>query len=290
LLQRFIGSNSQPEWTPDGRYFAYVSQRGSKPTNGVARVVGIRDTKTGEERELRPKLLYFVTLSWSPAGDALVTSGTDIKGKDGVFRIDAQTGEVTLIAESTVNGYPRWSPDGSSVFYRKGAQGQFADFALVEHRLASGAERELARGEIGVFSVSPDGRSIVAPFGGLAGASAQTIVEINVDTGQMRELFRAGQSERIPPYIAPRWLPDGTAVLVRKRSPNEIWLVPKSGAAPRRLDLDVHDWSFGAIGQFSVHPDGKRIAFLSGNLSNEVMALKRFLSAPSLSRPAGQPR
>jgi Tol biopolymer transport system component len=116
------------------------------------------------------------------------------------------------------------------------------------------------------------------------GAAAQSVVEIRVDTGEMRDLLRATPSERIPPYVAPRWTPDGKAVIVRKRLPNEIWLVPATGGEPRKLDLDVKDWSFGPIGQFSIHPDGRRIAFLSGTTSNEVMVLENFLPSLSTSR------
>ena len=279
LLQRFIGTNSQPEWTPDGKLLAYVSHRGFNISNTVGRIIGIRDMSTGEERELRPKLLYFITLSWSPDGDALVTSGTDIKGRDGVFRIDARTGAVSLIVEDTMNAYPRWSADGKSIVYRKGIRGQFTDFALVERALASGVERIITRGEFGVFSLSPDGRSLVVPRGGVSGASAQAVVQIDVKTGETHDLLRAGPSERIPPYVAPRWTPDGKAVLVRKRSPNEIWLVPTTGGQPRKVNLDVHDWAFGAIGQFSIHPDGRRITFLAGTSSNEVMVLENFLPA-----------
>jgi Tol biopolymer transport system component len=281
LLHRFVGTNSQPEWTPDGRFFAWVSQRGFNITNNVGRIIGVRDTSNGEEWEVRPKLLYFHSLSWSPSADALVTSGIDVKGREGVFKVDARTGDVSLIVEDTRNAYPRWSPDGRSIFYRKATRHQQdTDFTLVERALASGAERTITRGELGVFSVAPDGRFIAAPVGGILGSAARAIVEIRVDTGEQRDLLRAGPSERIPPYVAPRWTRDGKALLVRKRTPNEIWLVPTSGPQPRKLEIDVHDWAFGPIGQFSIHPDGQSIAFLSGTRTNEVMVLENFL--PSL--------
>ena len=205
-----------------------------------------------------------------------VTAGTDLKGRSGVFRIDAKTAAVSLVAEDTDDAYPKWSPDGKHVFYRKGAQQQFTDFSIVERDLSSGAERTVASGELGVFSVSPDGRSIAAPVGGILGAAAPVVREIRVDNGAMRDLLRAGPSERFPPYIAPQWTPDGRAVIVRKRAPNELWFVPMAGE-PRKLDVDVREWSFGAVGQMSIHPDGRQVAFLSGTLSSEVMVLENFL-------------
>lgn len=288
IVQRYVGTNSQPDWTADGKLLAFVSQRAVNLMNNVGRIVCVRDMTTGEERELRPKLLYFGPLSWSPSGDAILTSGTDIRGRNGVFRIDARTGEATVVVEGARNAYPRYSPDGKAVIYRRVEAGNFADIALVERALTSGAERVISRGEFGVFSVSPDGRSLAVSIGGLASAAAQSVVEIRLDSGETRDLLRAGPSERIPPYVAPRWTPDGKAVIVRKRSPNEIWFVPTGGGQPRRLDLDVRDWAFGPIGQFAIHPDGQRIAFLSGALSNEVMVLENFLPAQSTAVPAAK--
>lgn len=284
LLRRFVGTNSQPEWSADGRYLAYISQRGFNISNNVGRIIGIHDVNTGEDRELRPKLLYFGALSWSPAGDALMTSGIDIKGREGVFRIDGRTGDMSLVVEVKSDAFPRWSADGRHVYYRKGERAQYSDFALVDRDLATGGERTIARGGFGVFAVSPDGRYIAAPLDGLQGAAAKAVVEIRVDTGEMRDLLRAAPGERIPPYAAPRWTPEGSAIILRKRSPNEMWLVPTAGGPPRKLDVDVHDWAFGTIGQISIHPDGRRVAFLSGNWSNEVMVLENFLPASGSSR------
>jgi len=280
-IQKFVGTNLMPDWSSDGRYLAYVSQRGFNPTNNTGRMIGVRDMTTGEERELHPKLLYFGPVSWSPDGTALLTSGTDVRGRTGVFMIDVRTAEVGLVAETILGSQPQWSPDGMRVFYRTGAPAQSSDFNIIERDLASGAERLVMSGSFGVFSISPDGRSIVVPLGDIAAGSIDRVVQISVNSGEMRELLRVDSTERIASFIAPRWTPDGRAVLVRKRSPNELWLVPTTGAPPRKLDVDVRDWSLGGVGQISLHPDGRRIAFLSGTLSNEVMVLENFLPGMS---------
>jgi hypothetical protein len=49
--------------------------------------------------------------------------------------------------------------------------------------------------------------------------------------------------------------------------------------------VDVRNWTFGGVAQFSLHPDGRRIAFLSGSLSNEVMVLENFLPRATPARP-----
>ena len=279
-IRRFVGTNIMPEWSSDGRHLAYVSQRGFDPTNNNGRIIGIHDITTGEERELRPRLLYLGPLAWSPDGATLLTAGTDVKGRSGVFSVDARTGDVSLLVAGTVGAYPQWSPDGKRVFYRSLEQTPSTpstDSNLVEREIASGAERTIVSGRFAVFSVSPDGRSIALTLGANQGPGA--IVQVRVDTGEMQDLLRASGAERLAPYVAPQWTPDGRAVLVHKRTPNELWLVPTTGSPARKLDLDVREWSFGPVGQFSVHPDGRRIAFLSGNISNEVMVLENFLPA-----------
>jgi Tol biopolymer transport system component len=280
-IQQFVGTNVMPDWSPDGRHLAYVSQRSGLRNSG--RIIGIRDMRTGDERALRPALSYFGPIDWAPDGDLFVTAGTDLKGRSGVFTIDARTARSSLIVDTSINAYPKWSSDGRRMFYRKTGQQRYTDVSIVERDLVSGTERTVARGAFGAFSVSPDGTSIAAPMGGIATASARVLAGIRVDTGEVRELMRVGPSERFPPYVAPQWTPDGRAVLVRKRSPNELWLVPLGGT-PRKLDVDVREWSFGAVGQMSVHPDGRQVAFLTGRLSSEVMVLENFLPPVSSTR------
>ena len=100
LIQRFVGTNAMPDWSNDGEHLAFVSQRGFDPTNNTGRIVGIRNMTTGEEREIRPSLLYLGAISWSPNRETLLTSGTDLKGRPGVFAIDARTGETSLVVAS----------------------------------------------------------------------------------------------------------------------------------------------------------------------------------------------
>ena len=277
-IRRFVGTNIMPDWSNDGRYLAYVSQRGFNPTNNNGRLIGIRDMTAGAERELHPKLLYMGPISWSPDDRTLLTAGTDIKGRSGVFTIDARTADVAFVVAGTVGAAPQWSGDGKRVFYRAQAEGERVS-RLIERDLITGAERLIYTGNFAVFSVSPDGRSIALIVGDIRNAHGDAVIEIDVQSGASRDLLRGGVSERFAPYIAPRWTPDGRAVLVRKRSPNELWLVPTAGALPRRVEFDAADLVFGQVAQFSVHPDGRRIAFLSGSLTSEVVVLENFLPA-----------
>ncbi len=280
-IERYVGTNMTPDWSPDGKSLAYVSQRGFNPTNNTGMIIGIRTDSTGEVRELQPRLLYFLQISWAPDSRSLLTSGIDVKGRSGVFRIDATTGDVTLIAETIGNAYPKWSPDGTHVYYRKNCPVSDSErCTLADRDLRTGSERTVTSGALGNFSVSPDGQSIAVLKGGPIGlAAAQAVVQVRIDTGATRDLLRAGPSEILPPWASLPWTPDGKAVLVRKRTPNELWVVPMTGAAPYKFEADVRTWAFNPFSPLSLHPDGRRVAFVSGNVSSEVMVLDNFLSA-----------
>ena len=88
-----VGFNTAAEWSRDGRYLAYVSGRGRYPDPFV---LGIHSVETGEAVRFRLELArwggHAFQPQWSPDGQALLGSG-----RLGIQRIDAQTGEVTIV-------------------------------------------------------------------------------------------------------------------------------------------------------------------------------------------------
>ncbi len=279
-IRRYVGTNSFPAWSADGRYLAYVSQRGFDPTDNTERIIGIRTVASGEEREIRPRLLYFGKLDWSPDGRRLLTSGTDAKGRDGVFTVDVQTGDVTLVTTAPRSARPLWSPDGTRVIYLKRDGGPYVlEQAIVEHTLANGTERVIvpAARHPGAFAPSPDGKSVAYLASDSAiGAPSRTLMSVRLDTGETREIIRSDASRQLSVFLW-QWTPASDALLVHMTKPNELWLVPVHDGAPRKVELDVRDWSFGGIGHFAVHPNGRTIAFLTGQLSTELVMMENFL-------------
>ena len=298
-IQSFFGTNFEPAWSPDGKSLAYVSWRGYRPISGDPRILAIRSVDTGDTRELRPNLAYFDQLSWAPDGRALVTGGIDVKARSAVFRVDSRTGDVTTIVplpQGFETSFPQWSPDGTRIYYRfplkegvrsEGLTGRNVTF--MERTLASGQEREVARGDLGGISLSPDGRWIAAHKADPSSAQSQTVVLIPVQGGETKELFRS--SEPIQPWDDMPWTPDGRGVLVRRGiapGEQELWFVPMAEGLPRKLDVDMNGWVPGNWGVISLHPDGRQIAFTTGKKTAEVWVLENFLPALSAKSAAGK--
>jgi Tol biopolymer transport system component len=286
-VQHFIGTNLEPVFSRDGNALAYLSGRNNTPMFGGPRVIAIQSLGTGATREVRPNLVYFDQVSWAPDGRAFVTGGTDAKGRNGIFRIDAGTGEVTLLVQLPFEferSFPQWSASGKHMYYRVPLREDAinGDVAFIERDLDTGAERALARGNLGSISLSPDGRWIAAQKSDRS-TQSQAIVLIPIAGGDTRELFRAAAPASIAvQFSGLPWTPDSRGLIVRKRpGPNsmELWLVPIADAAAHKLDVDVSRWATGNRGLITLSPDGRQIAFLSGQQISEVWVLENFLSA-----------
>jgi Tol biopolymer transport system component len=281
-IDAFVGSNSMPAWSRDGRLLAFVSQR----PDGV--VIGVRATDSGATRELRPGLRYINSFAWAPDQGSFAVAGADPRGRQGIYRVDAQTGQasplvLTPTAQPFVSYGPQWSPDGARVFFRRNIGGSSRSFHELD--VASGAEREVARGSFGALSVSPDGRWLATTDQWTDDTgNGYAVLLIATDTGAVRELYRvaAPQSLFVNP---PAWTPDGQGLLVRKRladcgarqrCASELVMVPVAGGPPRKLEVNVDAASLGYAG-VAVHPSGRKLAFVAGQTMHEIWALEHIV-------------
>jgi Tol biopolymer transport system component len=273
-IPSFVGTNSDPAWSPDGKKLAYRSDRGRLGSAFInSDVLGILSLETGRAHELNPKLGYFQNIRWLPDG-SLVVNGRDLNGNRRNYRVDPETGEISPFAG---NGQ---GPSGKTYFRKDlGADGG----AVMERTVATGNERELFRrkGLDNRFFLSPDRRFIAAtttrPDDGTSGKPwTVTVLLANVEGGELREIKVQQPSTRIRPVIT--WMADSRALalssmLGEESKQVELQLVPIDGSRPRKIDVGATD--FGNDLVFS--PDGSRVAYTSGKSSSEVWVLENFL-------------
>ena len=270
--KKFLGTNFQPDWSRDGQYLSYQSYGGQR--RGVHLV--IRSLKTSQTRELWPKLPYFGFAHWSPDGRSLIAEGADVKGRQGIYRIDAQTGDAEAIVVSApgqVSLFGVSSSDGKRIFYLRGPDGgRMTLKVLVERDTGTSIERELLGPRCtGPLSITTDDESIVCGTFDAATKEPGLLV-ITVAGGAPRELLRL-KPEDVFNLTFIDWTPDGHSIVFRKGQ--EVWVIAVSGGSPRKVDLGS-----GPVLDLHIHPDGRRVAFTTRNKrTQEVWAAENLLSA-----------
>ena len=296
ISRRFEGNNKEPDWSPDGQYLAYASRRDSSSSGmGTAGAPAsswsllIHSLETGQNRELPLSLTnqYQLRPRWSPDGRSLLTPGRDRKGRGGVYRIDAQSGDITRLFLSDTN-VAAWSGDGKAVFYQDW-DGDRGTSRIMKRELETGRDTELffldGEGEEALpgpapafmrdMATSPDGRHLAFCFpGGL-------LKVMPTSGGNARTLYfsdRRGGTCRIA------WRPDGRQLLLSHRVARSenlqgfvMKLISLEGGEPQKVGLEMN-----LLGQrgVSMHPDGRRLAFhavLGLGPRFEVWVMENFL-------------
>ena len=265
VAQRFVGSNYSPGWSPDGRRLAFISLDDNLQVSSS--FLSIVSIATGEQRELSPKPNWVWRPRWSPDGRSILVRGRDQANRFGLYRVDPQSGDATVIVQSKSNVYG-WFPDGRAIYYdRPDNTGKLVQ--IVVRNLETGQERELPGGpwpEAAGLALSPDGRQIA--FLTHDDAARSKVVKIlSVAGGESRDLLK-GNSIGLDSELA--WTPDGRGILFVEKG--ELWRVPVDGGAPQALGLKM-----GQLRQLHLSPDGRQIAFTAGEGQSEVWVLENFL-------------
>lgn len=284
--QRFVGSNSKPDWSPDGRQLLFLSKRG--PGYWGARAFCVRSTESGEVRELASKLDRVPLARWSPDARSLRVIANHPTDGIGHFRIDVQTGDFVAVPGLPGQyGYlPAVSRDGKAIIYQ-GAINEPKKYGILLRDLETGKNRELycfadPAHFASRLTLAPDGRQLAFVMAEDKESRSRVIKVMPAAGGEARDLLRAEQITFGEAPIA--WSPDGLSLLfLRRANPpdpkTELWLISVQGGEARRLELAAEGMS-----DLCIHPDGRHIAFTSVQDREEVWVLKNFLPAPQAAK------
>jgi Tol biopolymer transport system component len=279
-----VGVNYQPNWSPDGRYLAYLSNPRPGPGGSSKPALWIRSADTEEAREIITDLQSIAHPCWAPDGRSLFVVGNDGKTFLALYQVDVQTGRTTFFVDSEPGANLKFiapARDGKSVYYT------YFEFAKKRCRIMSidlstkethEIYRQEAPPDIGGLSVSPDGKDLV--FGTIDPDASWILKAIPVAGGPPRELVKSKDSASgvNTKYV---WSPDGKSLLLfmdaskGKEKKKEIWYVPAEGGDPQSLGLTMDE----NPSSVSLHPDGRRLAFSFSHPSAEIWVMENFLPA-----------
>ncbi len=249
-----------------GKVTAAPSQASRSPGGQDLPALSILSLETGKQEELFPRMTFISRLRWSPDGRSILASGGDERGRGGLYRIDARTGDVSPVVQSggpSIAWQSAWSPDGRTIYYTMGV-------GIVARNLGTGQEQQIHSGASKHFAFSPDGRFLAVPREDPTTKSAVLEI-IALDTGQSRELLKVPDIAVF--YKALSWSADGRFLFFSKDG--GLWRVAVESGVSEKLGIAMK-----GLLEVRVHPDGRRIAFSAAEFGGELWAMERFLPAP----------
>lgn len=266
-LQQFKGYGFFPQLLDDGKTLAYVSRR--EVGNGLGNVLTMFSMDTKTAREVHPGLSYGNFPHWFPDGRHVILYGVDLKGRPGVFKVDATTGSVVLTLPRDTCNLPFLAADGASIFCHDPARKQLR---LLD--ASTGTVVRVLDVDQQPYAASPDGRFVAT-----AGLQLVDLV-----TGAGRDLIQLSPpTTQVGNSFTINWTPDSRSVVFygRLKGDEGMWRVPIDGGAAQKIDLPVKpilSWRFNATtGQatFSTNGNGPRL---------ETWKMENFLPANSTKR------
>ena len=264
-IRRFEGANSWPEYSPDGKYLAYVSTRSRTFQAAMhPNIVCIRSLETDKEQEFATKFKRLAGTRWSPDGRFLYLAAWDDQGM-GIYQTDIHTGTMIPIVRDEDSQRIRIhnvSVDGRTVIYVRRDQATPKQvFRILSRDLMTGGEKELYTGN------AENGRLYVA-----LSPDGERLAVINLDKKKTLRLIpaRGGEPRDLLKYedahssTCLEWTADGKyIVFARMQSAKDdprfsLWRVSAEGGEPQELGLGMANFE-----NLSAHPDGVRLAFSS---------------------------
>lgn len=264
-------------WSPDGEYLTYCLRASN---------IHIRSLETGMERVLKTGLPHSRWISWTPDGKSLTVSWfspgdggyTTTELIRSAYQVNAQTGEKSVLFTSDTRRGPvriEFSPDSKSLVYNA-----VHDRSLLVRDMDTGKERKIhefrKNGWCFWWDLSPDGQRIAV------GASPNSawpnhLKIISLEGDQLVELLPENWGEVLDVV----WAPDGKNILFT--SQDSLWQICAEGGEPRKL-LTSPGLGTNQHSSVSIHPEGRRIAFVTNEYNEEIWAMENFLPESTAGR------
>ena len=226
-------NDASATWSPDGRFFAYHSER-----NGNIDI-RVMDIETKKNRWLTKDIGIDALAAWSPDGQWIAFTSNRSSAYE-IYKMDVRGKNLkrltTLPGNSTS---PAWSPDSQWIIfdsYRRNEKG-FRERFLYVMNADGGNLRQLIKVAAGVPSWSPDGNWILfsTTRDDEEGEATFDLFFMNPDGQEVRQLTHGPKWE-----LSSAWSLDGQWITfeARERWQNKtsaIYIMNAAGGEPRKL-------------------------------------------------------
>ena len=291
IPNRPVGTNYEPEPSPDGKLLAFF--RGTPGTSYLRpAALIVRSNVTGEETTLLTGVSADYSargIRWYPDSRSLLLKELPTNGKTQFRRIDVKTGEARIVFEGDAGvwSHAELARDGRTLFYSSRMTSADPSLGptikgLIRRDLETGQEREIYRMEstqAGFYgmSLSPDGRRLAFMADVNGNRALMTMPEAG---GEAKEIYRApevaGSQEGLHWYGA-CWTADGrfllaTRSVMTEKQQDELIAFPVDGGEPRVLAV------MPQITNPSASPDGRHILFTGAQQRHELWLMRNFLT------------
>lgn len=244
---RYGEQKTMAVWSADGEHLAYLAP--ARMTPGTMSILTI---KTGQVRDFPLKVSSAGRLTWMPDGRSVIVGGSDLEGRNGLFRLDLSTGGLAPIVYDAKMATV--SPDGGTLFYVKRT-------GVVMRDLGSGQEKMIYESKEGFFpqntALSPDGHWLAVKTRNPTPKGPSIIQLVPTSGGEPRLLWDLDSLEANA-HFRIAWSIDSRHLL-SFGARGELWRIPTGGGAPNKVGIAVAE-----VSHLSMHPDGRRMAISAG--------------------------
>ena len=279
----YKGENTWPKWSPDGKQLLYVSERSKTPQRAGSQVLCIYTLETKELKELKPTLKDIRHGIWAPDGKSLLVVGGE-NDNHGLHKVDTTTGHTSLVYkydDGTWVFSPAYTKNGKKVYFR----------SLKWHHLyseryykISSYDMETQKVET-LFTTTPETAAYLyelalSPDESRISFFTQSLKPIctilyimSSQGGEPREIIRYSLPDTIVRHC---WTPDGQNLILAignwKTGVTKLYKVSIDSGQTHYLGLEAN-----FLHSFSLHQDGKHLAFSSGKSAWEIWMVENFL-------------
>jgi Tol biopolymer transport system component/DNA-binding winged helix-turn-helix (wHTH) protein len=265
------GLQSEPTWSPDGRYIAYSSDRGGKFDIWVQQVSG------GDPVKITKGLANNWQPDWSPDGKYIAYRSEE--GEGGIYIVPALGGAGLERKIASFGNYPRWSPDSSQILFQTIGFGLGCGLYMVGldgnpprpirtdltdgmWAISAAWHPDGERISIWVWEIKPSAMPIfwTAPVEG--GAAIKT--EIGPEILKTAEAVAgSGMSAWAESDFKFSWARSGTAIYFERtfRGARNIWRMRIDPQTLKAVAIERLTTGTDLHTDFSASPDGSKMAF-----------------------------